>query len=396
VGNDEMTEFWIWLSRTLGAGARIGDLLSYFGSPDEFYEAGSNEWRLSGLLTAKQIEKLKQYSPSQSNDIYKICEQNRWHIVTPSSSYYPVALMDLPDLPAALFVEGDCSVLKSKINIAFVGTRKASEYSKKIASSLAYEISRAGAVIVSGGALGIDSAAHEGALAAQGKTVAVLGCGLGADYLHENAALRKDIAENGALISEFLPFTPASRTTFPIRNRIISGMSSGTVVIEAGEKSGSLITANLALSQGREVFAVPGDLTSSSYTGTNNLIRDGCIPVFSAEDIVRPFKFMFPEFVLKDDGKKMPEVIKEDKKKEEKKPSLKKETKTEKPAVKRTDVSLTPNAKKVYDILGETPLHIDEITEKSALTSSQVLAVMTELELKGLVALENGRKYKII
>ncbi len=389
-----MTEFWIWLSRTLGAGAKIGDLISYFGSPADMYEAGSNEWRLSGLLTAAQIKKLTQYSPSQSSEIYKICEKNRWHIVTPSSSFYPVSLMDLPDMPAALFVEGDCSVLKSRINIAFVGTRKASEYSKKIARSLAFDISRAGAVIVSGGALGIDSAAHEGALAAKGKTVAVLGCGLGTDYLQENSALRKDISDNGALISEFIPFTAASRTTFPIRNRIISGMSAGTVVIEAGERSGSLITANLALSQGREVFAVPGDLTSSSYTGTNNLIRDGCTPVFSAEDIVRPFQFMFPEFKLKNDGEKMPEPIKEENKEE--KSSSYKETKNEQAVKKRTDVSLSPNAKKVYDVFGQTALHIDEITEKSALTPSQTLAAMTELELKGLVALENGRKYKII
>ena len=389
-----MTEFWIWLSRTLGAGAKIGDLISYFGSPADMYEAGSNEWRLSGLLTAAQIKKLTQYSPSQSSEIYKICEQNRWHIVTPSSSFYPVSLMDLPDMPAALFVEGDCSVLKSRINIAFVGTRKASEYSKKIARSLAFDISRAGAVIVSGGALGIDSAAHEGALAAKGKTVAVLGCGLGTDYLQENSALRKNISENGALISEFIPFTAASRTTFPIRNRIISGMSAGTVVIEAGEKSGSLITANLALSQGREVFAVPGDLTSSSYTGTNNLIRDGCTPVFSAQDIVRPFQFMFPEFKLKNDGEKMPEPIKEENK--EGKPSSDKEIKNEKTVKKRTDVSLSSNAKKVYDLFGQQALHIDEITEKSQLSPSQTLAAMTELELKGLVALENGRKYKII
>jgi DNA processing protein len=390
-----MTEFWIWLSRTLGAGAKTGDLISYFGSPRDMYEAGSNEWRLSGLLTKKQIESLKQFSPSQSSDIYKICEKNRWHIVTPSSSFYPVMLMDLPDMPAALFVDGDCSVLKSRVNIAFVGTRKASEYSRKIAYSLSYEISRAGAVVVSGGALGIDSASHEGALRAGGKTVAVLGCGLGTDYLQENAALRNDISKNGALITEFLPFTPASRTTFPIRNRIISGMSAGTVVIEAGARSGSLITANLALSQGREVFAVPGDLTSSSYTGTNNLIRDGCIPVFEAEDIVRPFRFVYPEFRLKD-GEKAPAfepLTEENSKKASQKDEVIKE---EKPVIKRTDISLSQNAKKVYDIFGQIPLHIDEITEKSALPSSQVLAALTELELYGLVALENGRKYKII
>lgn len=390
-----MTEFWIWLSRTLGAGAKIGDLISYFGSPLDMYEAGSKEWRMSGLLTAKQIESLKQFSPSQSMEIYKICEKNRWHIVTPSSAFYPFSLMELPDMPAALFVEGDCSVLKSRINIAFVGTRKASEYSKNIARSLSYEISRAGAVIVSGGAVGIDSASHEGALAAKGKTVAVLGCGLGTDYLPENAALRSEIAKNGALVSEFLPFTEASRITFPIRNRIISGMSAGTVVIEAGAKSGSLITANLALSQGREVFAVPGDLTSSSYTGTNNLIRDGCIPVFSAEDIVRPYRFVYPEFRLRENEEK-PVFENKEKKIEKKKTTDIKRSDENKTVNKRTDVPLSPNAKKVYDVFGNEPLHIDEITEKSSLSPAQVLAAMTELELLGLVKLENGRKYKII
>ncbi len=391
-----MTEYWIWLSRTLGAGAGIGDLIAYFGSARDMYEAGSNEWRLSGLLTKKQVENLKKFSPSQSADIYKICEKNRWHIVTPSSSFYPTLLLELPDMPAALFVEGDCNALKSRVNIAFVGTRKASLYSKKIAYSLSYSISRAGAVIVSGGALGIDSASHEGALRAGGKTVAVLGCGLGTDYLQENAALRNEIAKSGALVSEFLPFAPASKYTFPIRNRIISGMSAGTVVIEAGERSGSLITANLALSQGREVFAVPGDLTSSAYTGTNNLIRDGCIPVFEAKDIVRPFKFVYPEFKLQDEDALLFEPLTDESEKSEKAPVRDEKTNEAQPVVKRTDVALSQNAKKVYDVFGQTPLHIDEITEKSALSSAQVLAALTELELNGLIALENGRKYKII
>jgi len=394
-----MTEFWIWLSRTLGAGARIGDLIAYFGSPDDMYQAGSKEWRMSGLLTSRQIELLKQFSPSQSMEIYKICEKNRWHIITPSSSYYPAMLFDLPDMPAALFVEGDYKVLKSRINFAFVGTRKASAYSKRIASRLAYGVSSAGAVIVSGGALGVDSASHEGALAAGGKTVAVLGCGLGTDYLQENAPLRKQISQSGALISEFLPFTPASKTTFPIRNRIISGMSVGTVVIEAGEKSGSLITANLALSQGREVFAVPGDLIGSSYSGANNLIRDGCTPVFTAEDILRPFRLIFPELGEAKDDNAFFEVFSEEKfnnKTEKDSTVLTQPEKEKNPVKKRTDVSLSANAKIVYDVLGENEMHIDEITEKSSLTSAQALAAMTELELLGLVKLLNGRKYIII
>jgi DNA processing protein len=397
-----MTEYWIWLARTLGAGVKIGDILAYFGSPRDLYEAGSREWKLSGILTPRQIEQLKQYSPSQSFDVYKACEENRWHIITPSSSYYPTLLTELPDMPAVLFADGDCSVLKSRVNIAFVGTRKASDYSKNVARTLAKGVSLAGAVVVSGGALGIDSASHEGALEAGSKTVAVLGCGFGTDYLTENEALRNDIKKNGALITEFLPFTRASRTTFPIRNRIISGMSLGTVVIEAGERSGSLITASLAISQGRSVFAVPGDLTSSAYMGTNSLIRDGCTPVFSPTDILREYQFSYPELDLSRaegfslDAKNSEPEKKAPPQKKKKTPANDVEIKAEAPAVKRTDVSLSPNAKKVYDVMGAEPVHIDLITEKSGISSSQVLAAMTELELLGLVRLENGRKYKII
>ena len=146
-----------------------------------------------------------------------------------------------------LFVWGDETILNSEVMLSVVGTRKASNYSMRVTRLLSSRLARAGAVIVSGGALGVDSAAHTGAMEG-GRTIAVLGCGLGTDYLRDNAALRREISKNGAVITEYFPFTPASRTTFPMRNRIISGMSLGTIVVEAGERSGSLITARLALS----------------------------------------------------------------------------------------------------------------------------------------------------
>lgn len=387
-----MTEYWIWLSRTLGAGAKIGDMISYFGSPREMYEAGRNEWKLSGLLTAKQISSLSKFSPSESYSIFKACEQNRWHIIDFDSSFYPALLRDLPDFPAVLFADGDYKVLKSAVPIAFVGTRKASEYSKKIAYKLSFSVAGSGAVIVSGGALGIDSASHEGALAANGKTVAVLGNGLGFDYLHQNEDLRRRISNQGVVISEFMPFTEASRTTFPIRNRIISGMSLGTVVIEAGEKSGSLITASLAAAQGRDVFAVPGDIVGSSYNGANNLIRDGATPVFSANDILGSYYYLFPELKQPDENtvfesKTVASAF-----------SRQEEEKIEPPRQiqkKECPEALSPDAKKVYAVFSAEELHIDEITEKSGLTPSKTLGALTELEIYGLVKLNNGRKYQI-
>lgn len=388
-----MTEYWIWLSRTLGAGAKIGDMMSYFGSPKAMYEAGTTEWKLSGILTSKQLSALSKYSPSECYGIYKACEENRWHIVDASSSFYPPLLRQIPDFPAVLFVDGDYRVLRSEIPIAFVGTRKASVYSEKIAFTLASAVSCAGATVISGGALGIDSSSHEGALAANKPTVAVLGCGLGTDYLVENADLRKRISKCGAVVSEFMPFTPASRTTFPIRNRIISGMSLGTVVIEAGEKSGSLITASLALNQGRDVFAVPGDIISSSYTGANNLIRDGATPVFSAQDILESYAFRYPEKI--DLSKTAVTEIKKDPEKAKTVTAQKAENINSPKIKKECPVDISNNAKAVYAVFSSTALHIDEITDKSGLMPSEVLGALTELEIFGLVKLQNGRKYQI-
>lgn len=153
---------------------------------------------------------------------------------------------------------------------------------------------RAGTVIVSGGALGVDSAAHSGALRAGGTTIAVLGCGIGYPYLEGGRSMRDEISSHGALISEYPPGTPPSKTTFPCRNRLISGLCLGTVIVEAGENSGSLITARLAAEQGRDVFAIPGNVMSKNYTGTNRLLRDGAKPVYSALDVLENTSLSFP------------------------------------------------------------------------------------------------------
>jgi DNA processing protein len=410
VGNDEImsicpTEYWLWLQCALGAGAKTDELIAYFGDPEKMYNAGSNEWRLSGLLTDKKINALKSISPSETGGIFRECKAKGYSIITPDNVNYPERLKQLRDMPLALYALGDTSVLKDTVSIGVVGTRNASNYGIETAQKLSFALASSGATIVSGGALGIDSEAHAGAMLAKGRTVAFLGCGLSFDYLKENASLRRAITKYGAVVSEFAPFTPASRTTFPIRNRLISGITLGTLVIEAGIKSGSLITANFALEQGKDVFAVPGDIVRSSFDGANHLIKNGAKPVFSAMDILSEYEYLYGDlidfskaetslsqipYVEYRKGKKETAVTKQP---VMEKKLVKEEVKKEKK--KELDNSFSDEAKKVYSVLSGEPTHVDDILRQTALKMSDVLSALTELELMGEVEGVEGKKYKV-
>lgn len=399
--------YWIWMSCGLGAGANCLDLISYYEwNPKEIYGTSYNELFSRDVLTKRQVEKLKNYNLEDAQKVLDTVNENGWKIVTPSSEYYPPQLLKLQNLPLVLYVKGDETVLTNELSISVVGARKASDYGKAIARALSSSMAEMGFTIVSGGALGIDSASHIGALEGNGKTICVLGCGLGTKYLMDNEVLRKEIVNNGALITEFPPFTPASRVTFPLRNRIISGMSLGTVVVEAGERSGSLITARLALEQGKDVFAVPGDLVSSSFLGTNNLIRQGATPVFSPNDILESYFFRYFDKLGKKERFPDDEIIKRAQKiltapqQEEpkaEKPTAKVEKAPESPKkVKKEAPSyLTGNAKKVYDFLSEKPVHIDEIITTCGIGAQNTLSAITELEIYGLATQLSGRRYTI-
>ncbi len=393
--------YWIWLSCGLGAGASCLDLVSHYEwNPYEIYGTTFNELFGLNVLTKKQVEKLKSFSIEKAEEILRVSNENGWKIVTPSSEYYPPNLLNLQDLPLVLFVDGDETALVSELSVSVVGARKASDYGVSVARALSSAMASIGFTIVSGGALGIDSAAHKGALDENGKTICVLGCGLGTKYLMDNEDLRKQITKKGAIITEFPPFTPASRTTFPLRNRIISGLTLGTVVVEAGERSGSLITARLAGEQGRDVFAVPGDLVSSSFLGTNNLIRNGARAVFSPNDILEEYCYKFYDKLNIKERFPDDEIIRRtqgyllQKQAEEKIPKQETprvETHTKKPAPSY----LTPNALVVYEFIGENPVHIDEITLGCNLSTDKILSAITELEIYGLVTQMSGRRYKI-
>ncbi len=395
--------YWIWMSCGLGAGASCLDLVSYYEwNPQEIYGSSFNEIFSLDVITKRQVEKLKSFSLEDAQKILDDVNANGWKIVTPSSEFYPHNLLSLQDLPLVLYVDGDERVLTNELSVSVVGARKASDYGKAVARALSSALSEKGFTIVSGGALGIDSAAHQGALDEKGKTICVLGCGLGTNYLMDNKPLRDEIVKNGALVTEFPPFTPASRRTFPMRNRIISGMSLGTIVVEAGERSGSLITARCALEQGRDVFAVPGDLVSSSFLGTNNLIRNGATPVFSPNDILESYYFRYHNEIKDKERFADDEIIKRAQKyltiQETQKPEIKEQPKAVAVAenVKKDAPDyLTDNAKRVYDFIGNEPIHIDEIINISGLTTEKTLSAITELEIYGLVTQLSGRRYKI-
>lgn len=394
------TAYWIWLLRTLGPAAVLEDIIQIFGSARGLYEAGRAEWRLSGVLTAKQMDALAKFSPSESGGVIKACTENGWQILTPDSLAYPARLRSLRNFPPVLFVNGNAGVLREEVMLSMVGTRKASNYGLRVASLLSGALSKAGAVVVSGGALGIDSTAHMGALRAGGKTIAVLGCGLGTDYLRENAGMRAQIARNGAVISEFLPFSPASRTTFPMRNRIISGLSLGTVVVEAGIHSGSLITARCAMEQGRDVFAVPGDLISSAFTGANKLIHDGAKPVFTPLDILEEYVYTYQSKLNTEGAERtLGEMLRGNNGTHGKSVPQKSEKPSVPPAAPAPKAALpqtaSEHARAVYRALLSGERHIDELSAQTGLPVSVCLAALTELELCGCTELTQGKKYRI-
>lgn len=385
-------KYWIWLSKVLGAGARVDEILSSFANARDIYEANRAQRIIAGVFSHRQIDAFEKTTLKNAENALELCSRNGWKVYTPEDSEYPELLRKIPDMPLVLFVDGDISCLNERIAIGVVGTRKPSYESIAIARKISADMAAKGAVTVSGGALGIDGAAHEGALQGGGKTVCVMGCGLGCDYLRENEPLRREIARNGALITEYTPFTPATRYSFPARNRIISGVSGGVLVIEAGEKSGSLITARRAVEQGREVFAVPGSILSSAYMGVNRLIRDGAKVATCADDILSSFALMYPERLNLSNEASLDETESEFLLEKAVKQKIRKADSRVK---KSAPDSLDPDAKAVYDLFGSESIHADDLCVMSGLSVSRVLSALMMLEFEGLIEATEGKNYRI-
>ena len=380
--------YWIALRLVTGVGRQAyKSLLETFGSPYKVFHASYEELiSVSGIgsKTAFYIRRFCDWSKAE-NELNQLKQLNI-NVITCLDNQYPEILKNIYDYPPILYVKG---ILKrDDLNIALVGSRIASTYGKFTTEKLARELALNGMTVVSGMTRGIDSAAHRGALAGRGRTIAVLGCGLDIIYPPENKNLYSEIADNGAVISELALGTPPNAPNFPMRNRIISGLSLGVVVVEANERSGSLITARIALEQGREVFAVPGNVDTIGSRGTNKLIKEGAKLIENVKDIIE-------EIMPQNERKKcfmlvegQDEKIKNMKKSQDRKNSS---CTTE----SAYDISnFSNNEKIIFNILTSKPVDIDAIVETSGLNVNETLNCLLNLELYDAILQLPGKLYK--
>lgn len=405
--------YWLWLQKALGVGINVDEIVACFGNAKNIYFASPVERATSGVFTRRQLEKIKETPLDVVDEIIESCRRCKCRVLTPDDGRYPKRLMEIRNFPLVLYYKGNPEILNNRMTIALVGTRKASQAGLNVANRLACSLVRSGCVVVSGGALGIDGAAHLGALSENGETVAVLGCGFLAKYRDSVTNLKDEITEKGLLISEYPPNTPAVGRNFPIRNRIISGLSCGVVVVEGSIGSGSLITAKSALEQKRELFAVPGDAINSLHSGTIELIRNGATPVFSCADVVAPFEYIYPDLIDYSKIETSPlyenkkfvdfsqvkygvssvfsqQEIPDDAMREIIRDNLIEEEQNEKKAEK-----LTGNEKTVYEVLSYEPMHIDDIARRiPSLTAGKIMVSLTRLEMENMIVSDSGKNFR--
>jgi DNA processing protein len=356
---------WLALSFVEGLGS-IGyrNLIRQFHTPGGVFRASASDLEKVEGVRNKVIRGIKEFNQARRVECELECmRKNEVKLVTCVDDTYPANLLNIYDPPPCLYVKGNLR-REDKLAVAVVGSRFASSYGMMITERITRDIARQGITVVSGMARGIDTSAHRGALSVKQRTIAVLGCGLDVNYPLENKKLKDEIASCGAVVSELPMSTPPAGCNFPRRNRIISGMSLGVVVVEASHRSGSLITARLALEQGRDVFAVPGSIDSLRSRGTHQLIKEGAKLVEDARDIVSE---------LLPDTKCLPW-----------------QSRAEGAA---DGEPLSREAGAVLDLLTHERSHIDSIIAGSGLNSSQVSTALLDLELKGLIRPLPGRHF---
>ena len=345
---------------------RVRQLLEHFGDAPAILRASKAQLlqvRGIGEDTAEAIAAWEK-TTDLGAELKRIAEFG-CHIITQDDPQYPESLRQIYDPPIVLYVKGELSA-KDKNSVAMVGSRMTTHYGIETARKLAYQLAYLGVTVVSGGARGIDTASHQGALSGKGRTIAVLGTGINLVTPPENAKLFEQIAANGALITQF-PFNrPANKQSFPIRNRIVAGMTLGTVVVEANLTSGALITANFATEYGRQVFAVPGRIDSPRSKGCHDLIKKGAKLCEGVEDILSEFEYLFPP---------------------SNRPASAGETGVL-PALELSD-----NEQKVYDRLSNEEVGIDDVIRHSGLPSSAVSVALLSLEMKRLIRQLPGKLF---
>ncbi|MCS6859327.1 MAG: DNA-processing protein DprA [Abditibacteriales bacterium] len=351
--DDPQLTWWLRLNRTGLEARKQLSLLRRFGTPEAIFAARDADLLMTERITPVNVERLRECARWDVRSDLATIERLNLTPLCIHDADYPDRLRTIHDPPPLLFIYGRLTDA-DRTSIAIVGTRNASAYGKLVAEKLSSDLARRGITVVSGLARGIDTAAHHGALSVQGRTIAVCGCGVDIAYPTENKDLRAKIAQSGAVLSEFPLSSAPEFWHFPVRNRVISGLSLGVVVVEAPENSGALITADFAAEQGRETFAVPGNVNSGKSKGCHRLIKDGAKLVEDVEDIVSEL-------------------------------GLRVQPRETAIAPQPPAVPLVPVETRVYQILTLQPKHVDDITREAALPIAQTHAVLLQLEIKGLI-----------
>lgn len=351
--------YWVGFNLVKGIGAvRLKQVLDFFGSLEVAWNSPQDGLIASGL-SQKIVDNFRQVRNQVDLDLIMANIQKKGiKVLTWEDPDYPRRLKEINQAPPVLFINGSINV-EDDWAVAVVGTRRVTPYGRQVAIEIAQFLAQNGVTIVSGLARGVDAIAHQSALQAGGRTIAVLGSGVDVVYPPEHSKLAREIVAQGALVSDYPMGTPPDGINFPPRNRIISGLSLATVVVEAGEKSGALITAEFAVDQGRDVFAVPGSILASQSEGTNKLIEQGARPLLKMTDILEILKL---------------------------------EQIPEKQQNRKTN-PINETEKKILVHLSQDPLHVDELCSLAGLPISEVSATLTMMELKGMVSQVGGMQY---
>jgi len=351
--------YWVGFNLVKGIGAaRLGTLLRYFGDAETAWNASPEELRLAGL-GPKLVETFQQLRSSVSLErVWERVQSQGIQVMTWEDEAYPTRLKQIDQPPPVLYLRGTL-VAEDEWAVALVGTRGITAYGRQVTAELASVLARRGVTVVSGLARGVDAEAHKACLAAGGRTLAVLGSGVDQIYPQEHRQLAERIISNGGLVSDYALGTPPDGVNFPPRNRIISGLSIAVVVVEAGDHSGALITAEFAAEQGREVFAVPGNITAPKSMGCNRLIQQGARPLLSVDDVLEALDL----------------------------------TSVSQQRAARSVLPKDEVESKLLSILSKEPLHVDDIRAQAEMPIEKVSATLALMELKGMVRQVGGMTY---
>ena len=390
-------KYWLWLANLPGVGNIVKlALLDRFEEPDAVFYADREAYLHTEGITQEIADALENKSLDRANEVLGECDRLGIRIITIRDSGYPARLRNIYDPPLLLYVQGRMPLFDEEVAVTMVGTRGASLYAQQAAERLAFQLAGLGAIVVSGLAKGGDAAAHRGALRSGGLTAAVIAGGHDVIYPAENGQLYADIAARGVIVSEYPPGTNHSGRHFPVRNRILSGLSLATVVIEAPARSGALITADRALDQGRDVFAIPGHLWDENCAGSNRLLRDGAGVITDVWDILRHYADQYPGRIRTAHGKEPTRYGGEEPPPKPEKKAKEKEKAPELPVLDLgKDNGLTDDQMNILRALSGRTMQVDDIIDETQIPARRVLSALTVLEIDGHVAQSAGKRFAL-